>query len=219
MRTAKATQSWWRKLKVPQKVVYATLLALFVGLAGFLSFNDATASKNVDVMPNIQGQPTLGNAGPLLILIEDFHCEHCKHFTETVFPELEARARRGELQIVYINPARGGSRQRTAAAAECVYRENPGEFWHYKKGLYFFQRLGKVEKHYLFDLTRVPRETLKHCLDTYGREQATLDYEAAKNAGVQATPSVIVGDSILANPSREQLDRKLERIAEAGSGS
>lgn len=219
MRAGKAISSWWRKLKLPQKVVLSTLLMLFVGVAGFLSLNDATASKTVVVMPGLRGQPTLGNSGPLLILIEDFHCEHCKHFTETVFPELEAKARGGELRIVYINPARSGARQRTAAAAECIYRTTPADFWHYKKSLYRFQTAGGLKSPPLFELAGLSKDTLSSCIDAYGRDQATRDYQSAKAAGVQATPSVIIGRKILANPSLEQIIKALKQPTETASAA
>ena len=219
MRAGKAISSWWSKLERPQKVVLTTLLMLFVGVAGFLSLNDATASKTVDVMPDLRGQPTLGNSGPLLILVEDFHCEHCKHFTETVFPELEARAQRGVLRVVYINPARSGARQRTAAAAECIYRITPANFWHYKKSLYRFQTAGGLKSPPLFELAGLSKDTLMGCIDAYGRDQATRDYQTAKAAGVQATPSVIIGKNILANPSLEQIIKTLKQPTETASAA
>ncbi len=74
------------------------------------------------------GQPTLGreDAPVKLILFENFLCEHCKAFEESVFPRIQSDyIDTGQVQAYYVNLAWGAEGATTAGlAGECAYRQN-----------------------------------------------------------------------------------------------
>lgn len=122
-----------------------TRTALVIGtgvLAAALMLGTAyVAGKPQPITLPVAGRPNLGPASaPTLVIFEDYKCPACQAFTQEVLPRLEARARAGELRLVFMHRPFLAPDSRTAAiAAECVWRTRPAAFLTFHKALYAAQ--------------------------------------------------------------------------------
>ena len=204
-----------------QKLTLATLAliaALAIGIGAYSLWAPDTAAVSGSAASGYADQPTLGrdDAPVKPIMIENFLCEHCKAFEEEVFPQLARDyIDTGKVEAYYINLAWGGDRARLAGlAGECAYRQDERAFWSFKSALYqaqdAWQDVGDLEA-LARDVADLDASELRTCVET-SRYQSEVqrDLDLADRVGIQATPSLVIGDRGFQGPSYAILQRAID---------
>ena len=198
---------------------------LTLGLLSYLAYT--LLGPQGDPLPALgqsgySGQPTLWqDDAPLkLILFENFLCEHCKALEQELFPQLKRDyVDTGKVELYYVNLAWGEGRSVLAGlAGECAYQQDEALFWDYKTALYDAQESWQ-------DVSDLATLAANSGLD--GDDQRTCvaeeryapevqrDLDLAERVGIDATPSLVLGDRGFQGPSYETLRRVLD--AELGT--
>lgn len=203
-----------------------TAIVIAMALLGYLGWTFwAPDSQQISEAPSgYAAQPTLGSreAPVKVILFENFMCEHCKAFEEEVFPRFEREyIETGKAEAYYVNLAWGEEDATTVAlAGECAYQQDEAAFWEYKKLLFEAQRgnewttseslaalAGQVDG--------LEADDLEECVDDRRYlSEVQRDLELGETVGVQATPSVVVGQQGFQGPSYSVLAAAIERQLE-----
>lgn len=201
----------------PQILTLATAATLALLLLGYLAFA-LFAPRSVAGGSGYADQPTLGreDAPVKLILLENFLCEHCREFETEVFPQLlRDYIEPGLVEAYYVNLAWGGERARLAGlAGECAFRQDERAFWRYKSALYdaqpTWQDVGDLEA-LAREVEGIDAGALRSCVDDerYASE-VQRDLDLADRVGIQATPSLVIGDQGFQGPSYAVLRRAID---------
>ncbi|MDO8502782.1 MAG: thioredoxin domain-containing protein [Gemmatimonadaceae bacterium] len=141
-----------------------------------------------------------------VIIASDFQCPYCKQWHDESYKTfINEYVRSGKVKVAYINFPLGQHQHAviTAEAAMCASAQN--KFWQYHDALFNSQKQWTPMPD--------PRPVLDSIARTVGVDVAEwskcvdskrmlplimADHDRAESAGVQSTPSFIVGDSILA---------------------
>ena len=205
----------------PQKLTLGTLAVLTLGLLGYLAYALLTpvqSSLTEAAQSGYAGQPTLGQAdAPVkLILFENFLCEHCKAFEEEVFSQLKRDyVDTGKVEVYYVNLAWGDERARLAGlAGECAYRQAEPSFWVYKSALFEAQEMWQG----VDDLVALAEDTdgldadaLRVCLEEARyQDEVQRDLDLADRVGIEATPTLVIGNQGLQGPGYDVLKRAID---------
>ena len=209
-----------------KRLTVGTALLVVLALLGYLGWTLlAPGSQQVSQAPNgYSEQPTLGNpSAPVkVILFENFMCEHCKAFEEDAFPRLEREyIETGKAEAYYINLAWGEEDATTVAlAGECAYQQDDAAFWEYKKLLFEAQGgAGWSTPDALATLAGrvdgLDAVDIEECVeDRRYLAEVQRDLELGGTVGVQATPSVVVGQEGFEGPSYSVLAAAIDRQLE-----
>ena len=210
-----------------RRITLATAGVLVLGLLGFIGYRQLIAPTGG--MSGASGsdyadQPTLGrpDAPVKLILFENFLCEHCKAFEESVFPRIRSEyIETGKVEAYYVNLAWGAESATTAGlAGECAFRQDEEGFWDYKSALFDSQTDHDGAWASIDALVTIARDnvaaldadSLRTCIED-GRYLAEVqrDLELGETVGVRGTPSLVVGDQGFEAPSYETLARAIDQ--------
>lgn len=162
--------------------------------------------------PQANGK-NLGPADAKVVLSEyaDFQCPYCKHFHDTVFPQIvtqlvaTGKVRFESHDFIIIDANVGGTESRKAAeAAECANEQ--GKYWDYFNILYANQQ---TEASGTFSDLRLKAFAASIGLDTAkfnscfttGKyaEQVSADDTRARNLGLNSTPTLLVNGKPVTN--------------------
>ena len=151
----------------------------------------------------IQGD---SSAKTWVIIASDFQCPYCKQWhTETYEAFLKEYVRSGKVKVAYVNYPLGQHQNAviTAQAAMCASAQN--KFWQYHDALFNSQSVWETmpqPRPVLDSLAKnvgVEMKSWSACVDS-GKMLAIIqaDHDRLAQAGVQSTPSFLIGDAILA---------------------
>ena len=188
----------------------------------------AAQLQTTDVDFQIERQPVLGDpdAPVTIVSFEDYRCPSCRSFEETVKPQIVSEfIETGQANLVSINfPVLGPESVTAAVAAECVYAQDPAQFWDYKAAVYRVQgpqnqswatpaRLVEVAHESAPD---IDHEQLSQCIENRDTEQEVdADRQIARQAGVSGTPTVFVDNQRLPNWQIATVRSAVEAAAQA----
>jgi protein-disulfide isomerase len=151
----------------------------------------------------IQGD---ANAKTWVVIASDFQCPYCKQWHKETYENfLKEYVRSGKVKVAYVNFPLNQHQNAviTAQAAMCAAAQN--KFWQYHDALFNSQRT--------WETMPQPRPVLDSLAKTVGVEMASwgscvdsgrmlplirADRDRLTQAGVQSTPSFLIGDQILA---------------------
>ncbi|MEM7736332.1 MAG: DsbA family protein [Deinococcota bacterium] len=203
-----------------QQLTLGTLAALIVSSLGFLTYTLLFSGGNdlsEAAYNSYANQPTLGqDTAPVkLIMFENFLCDHCKTFEEEVFPQLKRDyVDTGKVELYYINLAWGSERARLAGlAGECAYQQDENAFWDYKTALYAAQATWQdvTDLATLAMIDGLDADALRRCVeDERYQDEVQRDLDLATRIGVQATPSLVLGNQGFEAPSYGVLKRAID---------
>ncbi len=155
---------------------------------------------------------------PLTIyLFEDYQCPHCRNFELAGgWDDLKTTwVDTGDVRVVFKDLAFLGDDSWTAAeASECVWEQDPDEWLDWKHAVFVAQgpeRSGWASEENLIAITeewgKTDMATFTDCL-TSGRMRAEVeaDVDEAREAGVNSTPTLVVGGSRLNANDRAAVD-------------
>lgn len=178
-------------------VTATTLIALTLIALMILFPHGNDAGKRYDF--TTAGRPSVGTGPVQVVVFSDYQCPVCKLFNEQHLPALiERYARTGRATITELaSPILGEGSDVAAAAAECVYRQNPDAYWTYTDQLFAAQKREHtwVTTQLLIDLAppTINRTALRTCLtDPSTRTAVTADRKQHERAGLRGTPTVFV---------------------------
>lgn len=151
----------------------------------------------------IQGDST---AKTWVIIASDFQCPYCKQWHEETYEAfLKEYVRSGKVKVAYVNYPLGQHQNAliTAQAAMCASAQN--KFWQYHDALFNSQGVWETmpqPRPVLDSLAKSVGVDVKSwgaCVDS-GKMLAIIqaDRDRLAKAGVQSTPSFLIGDEILA---------------------
>ena len=151
----------------------------------------------------IQGD---SSAKTWVIIASDFQCPYCKQWHEETYEAfLKEYVRSGKVKVAYVNYPLGQHQNAniTAQAAMCASAQN--KFWQYHDALFNSQAVWETmpqPRPVLDSLAKsvgVDVKSWGQCVDS-GKMMALIqaDRDRLAQAGVESTPSFLIGDEILA---------------------
>lgn len=163
-----------------------------------------------------------------VIIASDFQCPYCKQWhDETYAAFIKEYVRAGKVKVAYVNFPLGQHQFAliTAQAAMCASAQN--KFWQYHDALFITQ--GQWES------MQQPRPVLDSIAKSVGVDMASwgkcvdsgtmlpmieADRARLSQAGVQSTPSFIIGDQMLVGAQPiDSMRRSLDAVIKKNSGS
>ena len=150
--------------------------------------------------------PLLGNPAAPVTIVEfgDFQCPFCGRFFKTTEPQIiEQYVKTGKARFIYRDFAFLGLESDWAAmASECA--DEQGKFWQYHDYLYSHQRgenEGAFAKTNLKQFARVvglDAARFDECVNSEKyRDEIEKDTADGRAAGVQGTPAVFIGNTLI----------------------
>lgn len=211
-------------------VASVAIVALVVGV---IVFNESRAKSAPVAQPNVPAawinRNTVGNPeAPLTIqLWEDFLCPSCQSFATTVKPLLmEQYVTPGKVRVEYhyfpLSQHEPGATM-TALAAECA--ADQGMFWPYHDRVFSMTKVSQQNAatfDALVDYAKgmgMDEAKFRSCLSSQQhRETVSSSLAQATQLGLQYTPSVIVGSTLLQDSSWQSVQAEIDKqLAAAGS--
>ncbi|MFD0588994.1 thioredoxin domain-containing protein [Paenibacillus sp. GCM10027627] len=199
--------------------VLYTAIIIVIGVALFLinQQSNKKAEENVELesAPETVAQPLMGDANAKVKIVEfgDYKCPSCKAWGETVWPKLKADyIDTGKANFSYINVLFHGEESKLAAlASESMLKLHPDQFWDFHKKLYDAQPQVDhdglwVTEEKIMEVAKsaVPDLDEKQLKETMATEEAgklvNLDEILVKQFGIQQTPTLMIGDIVIADP-------------------
>jgi len=164
-----------------------------------------------------------------VIIASDFQCPYCKQWhSETYEAFLKEYVRSGKVKVAYVNYPLGQHQNAiiTAQAAMCASAQN--KFWQYHDALFNSQGV--------WETMPQPRPVLDSLAKTVGVDMPSwgkcvdsgkmlpliqADRDRLSQAGVQSTPTFLIGDELLAGAQpisamRPALDSAIRKNSAAG---
>ena len=162
----------------------------------------------------IQGSPT---AKVWLVIVSDFQCPYCKESHDSTFEQLRNEyVRTGKIKVAYVNFPLNSHQHAWPSAHSAMCASEQGKFWEYGDALFATQEKWAAMQTPtpLFDsiarAVGVDMKQWKECV-TSERMQGLIrsDRDRGVEAGVNSTPSFLVGDKGLAGVHPMEDFRKL----------
>jgi protein-disulfide isomerase len=200
----------------------------------------AIASASTDSLPTV-GDTALERAAdharirgkdsaPLwLVEVSDFQCPYCRAWHEETYPAvLKEFVETGKVRLAYINFPIPGHKNAWPAAEAAMCAAAQGHFWPMHDALFQTQTEWESldDPSALFDslATSAGADKAKfgECTSTHAmRPLIQADVDRAKESGVNATPTFIIGDRALSGAQPIQAFRQLidEQLKKSGQGS
>ncbi|WDH76647.1 DsbA family protein [Exiguobacterium marinum] len=216
-------------MKKNQWLVVMTIVAVALIAIVFVLLNqDESATVDRGDHVSIEGQPTLGDPGAKVSIVEfgDYKCPSCKQWGDTIYPQLKADyLDKEDVSFSYINVLFHGQESILASlASESVYEQDPESFWKFHKALYDAQPDSQqhdnawvtVEKlkEIASETTSVDLAKLEQDLgeESTVLEKVSKDDGLVKENGVQFTPSIMINGVMLEDPfDYEQIQQLIEQ--------
>jgi protein-disulfide isomerase len=155
--------------------------------------------------PQTDGRQIGDASAPVLIeMYEDFQCPGCKAFTDSIEPRiLDAYVATGQARLTYRHyPFLGEESLQAAHASMCA--DAQGRFWDYHDMLFANQvgeNRGAFADRRLLAFAEslgLEMEAFQTCFDEQAHEaEIAQDLEAASQAGVHSTPTILVNGVIV----------------------
>lgn len=190
--------------------ISAAVVLLVVVLLALNSRQSVTAIEAPDVPAEWVNGTVMGNPdAPVTIQAwEDFLCPACRQWTSEVEPQLiEDYIKTGDVKLEFHQfPLSGHAPGSNMAAEASLCASDQGAFWTYHSRLFMAQDQG--QSGYTIDaLTRYADElgldsrALLQCMSSQQyRDQVAASANEAIAIGLNATPSILVNDTRMANP-------------------
>ena len=205
-------------MKISSRALTLVTAAVVVVLvAVIIVYGMQSPDSRTDVDFNVAEQPTLGSAdAPVqIVVLEDFRCPSCRTFEEQSAPLIQSELiDTCQATMSFVNfPVLGPESVTAAIAGECVYQQDPEQFWDYKTLLFRSQDmqdwgadpLANLARNYLPD---VNADDLRQCIaERHTEDEVNRDMQIARNSGASGTPTVFVNNVRLDNynfPAVEQ---------------
>jgi protein-disulfide isomerase len=158
---------------------------------------DARGPKRGDVI-SIAGAPISGSRSAKLALIEfgDFECPFCAMFTRDVWPVLDREyVSNGTLVFAFRNMPLDASHQYARAAAEAgVCAAEQGQVWNFYEAVFRKSPLiGADVIRDVVDGLGIDDGKYRSCIAVRARSAVNADVSAAREKGISATPTFILG--------------------------
>jgi protein-disulfide isomerase len=178
-----------------------------------LAAGDTTLERRAD-RARIQGSPS----APLWVVeVSDFQCPYCKQWHEQTYPALKREyVDAGKVRLAYINFPLRGHRNAWPAAEAAMCAGAQDKFWPMQDLLFDTQdRWGNlVDPKPVFDslATRIGVDigTFNECVSQQKmRPLIQADLERATRAGVDATPSFVIGNTLLSGAQPVEVFRRV----------
>lgn len=197
-------------------IITLIIVAILIAL-GLMNNNDTSQSnveETIDREPPIDGQPTLGDANAPVTVVEfgDFKCPACKAWGDGVFSQLESEyVDTGKVKFSYINVLFHGEESKLGSlAAESVYKQNPDAYWDFHKELFNEQPTVNDDSQWLTQdkvievanrVSNIDTDELKEAIDNNSEiNEVNKDSELVTEFNIQFTPTIIVNDTMIADP-------------------
>ena len=145
------------------------------------------------------------NAKTWLIIASDFQCPFCKQWHDESYKTIyDEYVRPGKIKVAYVNYPLGQHKHAmpTAEAAMCASAQ--GKFWEYHEALFATQKQWESlpSSTALLDslagAVGVDKTAWKQCLESGKlRPMITADHDRSAAAGVQSTPTFLIGNRVL----------------------
>jgi protein-disulfide isomerase len=160
-----------------------------------------TLSAQMD-QARIQGNPS---AKVWFVLVSDFQCPYCKQFHDQSFATIEQQyVATGKVRLAYINYPLPSHINAWPAAETAMCAAAQGKFWQIHDALFASQSLWAEKR----PATAV-LDSIAHSVgvDTVGLDKCVTgktvhdlidaDHDRAERAGVNATPTIIIGQTVM----------------------
>lgn len=199
------------KTKKTRRLMGWTLALVLIACAALIAFGVASGpqtEKTVDAKEFQYGkQPALGSESAPVKIVEfaDFKCPACKHFDQTILPQLKKDfIDKGEVQLYFINYpiiSPEADSKTAAMVGEAIYRQKPEEFWKFYEAVYARQgdeRTNWATPDFLVQIAREANLTLDYTKlkkdienNTFAQE-VQADEAIVKKLGVDGTPAIYI---------------------------
>jgi len=186
---------------------------------------DTALERRAD-QARIQGK---GDAPLWIVEVSDFQCPYCRAWHENTYPAvIKEFVETGKARLAYINFPIPGHRNAWPAAEAAMCAGAQGRFWQMHDGLFQTQQEWESlqDPGTLFDslATSAGVELGKYRDCVGGHETQSLiqaDIDRAKESGVNATPTFIIGDQALSGAQPIQAFRQVidEQLKKSGQGN
>ncbi|MCM3760889.1 DsbA family protein [Alkalihalobacillus oceani] len=217
-----------------KRLVWITLLIIAAGVLIVLissQRNEASQDIRLGAHPDIEGQPTLGEIGAPVSVVEfgDYKCPACKAWDESILPQLTVDyIETGQVKYSYINTLFHGEESGLAAlASESVWNQNPEGFWQFHKEIFRQQPPSQnhdeswITPEKLIDIANevdadIDLEQLAIDLvnQTY-IAHVMADQEQVQAFNVSLTPSIVINGTMVEDPfDYEHMKQVIEEALE-----
>jgi protein-disulfide isomerase len=231
------------------RLTIAALLAAVIPLAACGASNGASTSgesASAIVSASQDSLPTAGdtaverradharvqgkdNAPLWIVEVSDFQCPYCRAWHEETYPSVVKEfVETGKARLAYINFPIPGHKNAWPAAEAAMCAAAQGHFWPMHDALFQTQREWESldDPSTLFDslATSVGADKAKYgeCTAQHAmRPLIQADVDRAKESGVNATPTFIIGDRALSGAQPIQAFRQVidEQLKKSGQGN
>jgi len=230
-----------RKRQQQQRLVTVMIVAgiALIAMAIILlpTLQRSLASVGEFVQPELISRPmvdgnTMGdpNAPVTIIGFSDFGCSHCANFAQGS-EDLIAQDYVASGQVYYVYSSVGNllNNPQTQLAAEAAYcAADQNKFWEYhdiifaNQGLLFYSGLSYIDNYLsaFAESLNLDMGQFNSCLNdhTY-RQQVLDDGTAARDAGINSTPSFLInGELLVGNVPYEQFQTQISNALTQASG-
>jgi protein-disulfide isomerase len=162
---------------------------------------DSSALRTADVA-RIQGDTT---APVWMIIVSDFQCPYCKTWHDQTYPALQKEyVQTGKVRMAYVNYPLPSHRNALPAAEAAMCAGVQGKFWPMQDALFGAQeqwsRMSAPAPFFDSLATRagVDAAAMRACVEGRAvRRLIEADKDRADRAGINSTPSFIIGDSLI----------------------
>lgn len=190
--------------------ISAAVVLLVVVLLAVNSRQTASAIEAPDVPAEWLNGTVMGNpdASVTIQAWEDFLCPACRQWSSQIEPQLiDDYVKSGDVKLEYhFFPLSGHEPGASMSAQASLCANDQGAFWPYHNRLFLAQDQG--QSGYTIDaLTRYADElgldsrALLQCMSSQQyRDQAAASANEAISMGLNATPSILVNGTLMANP-------------------
>jgi protein-disulfide isomerase len=171
----------------------------------------------------VQGNPA---SKIWLVIVSDFQCPYCKQWHDSTFEAVRKEyVTTGKVRMAYVNFPLASHQFAWPSAHSAMCASEQGKFWEYQDSLFSAQQKWEVmqDPAPLFDSlardVRLDMTQWRDCVKS-GRMQGLIstDRERATQAGVNSTPSFLVGPKGMAGVHPIEDFRKLLDPAIAAAG-
>ncbi len=190
--------------------IAAAIVLLVVLAVALNSRQSAVAVQAPDVQAdwlnrNVMGDP---NAPVTVYLWEDFLCPACRQWTASVEPQLvEEYVKPGKVKLEFRQfPLSGHAPGSNMAAMASLCAADQNAFWTYHSRLFAAQDRGQpgyvldALVQYADELGLDSRAFLQCMSSQQYRDEVAASANEALTLGLNATPSILVGDTLMTNP-------------------
>ncbi|PSP82963.1 disulfide bond formation protein DsbA [Halobacteriales archaeon QS_1_68_17] len=201
---------------VDRRIVLAGTAVTLTGLAGCIG---GGGGQEVTVTGPTLDPPVMGDpeADVTVAAYEDYACQHCKDYNETVVPTLVSEyVEPGTIRYEHHDfpiPVDPEVSWQAASAARAVQdRAGDEAFWTYSKALFEHQsELGPEMYANLAGEADVPGEEVRTAaVDEAYRPTVQKDRNRGQDAGVSATPTVLVNGEAVDRPTVDAIGAAIE---------